>query len=229
MFETAFPGTQTFLPLFTNAAAQPLSRFHQHSAIYNEAGRARIQSTFSGVCLVFIWCLLLFGNTLSRSDLSTENGLNTGVIITCSQRQKHIKPFGRHSKTACREFESYCPCQTQKSEKRLKQAISRTFLFDISSKKSHGARSENTVLTLKKSSKCSSGGNKSTVSVGYIIKISAVFGWLITKLFADFKKISPQHLRMALRSFAFSLFSVADFDSFIKILISQYIILSILR
>ena len=112
MFEKAFPGTQTFLPLFTNAAAQPLSRFHQHSAIYNEAGRARIQSTFSGVCLVFIWCLLLFGNTLSRSDLSTENGLNTDVITTCLQRQKHIKPFGRHSKTACRGFKSFCPCHS---------------------------------------------------------------------------------------------------------------------
>jgi len=124
MFETAFPGTQTFLPLFTNAAAQPLSRFHQHSAIYNEVGRARIQSTFSGVCLVFIWCLLLFGNTLSRSDLSTENGLNTGVIITCSQRQKHIKPFGRHSKTACRGFKSFCPCQTQS----LKNGLFKPFL-----------------------------------------------------------------------------------------------------
>ena len=45
----------------------------------------------------------------------------------------------------------------------------------------------------------------------------------------DLVQFSPQHLRMALRSFAFSLFSVADFDSFIKILISQYIILSILR
>ena len=124
MFETAFPGTQTFLPLFTNAAAQPLSRFHQHSAIYNEAGRARIQSTFSGVCLVFIWCLLLFGNTLSRSDLSTENGLNTSVIITCSQRQKHIKPFGRHSKTACRGFKSFCPCQTDS----LKNGLFKPFL-----------------------------------------------------------------------------------------------------
>ena len=186
MFETAFPGTQTFLPLFTNAAAQPLSRFHQHSAIYNEAGRARIQSTFSGVCLVFIWCLLLFGNTLSRSDLSTKNGLNTDVITTCLQRQKHIKPFGRHSKTACRGFKSFCPCQTPKSEKRLEQAIFRTFLFDISSKKSHGARSDNTILTLKKSSKCSSGGNKSNASVGHIIKISAVFCRLITNLFDDF-------------------------------------------
>ena len=93
------------------------------------------------------------------------------------------------SKTACRGFKSFCPCQTPKSEKRLEQAIFRTFLFDISSKKSHGARSENTVLTLKKSSKCSSGGNKSNVSVRHIIKISAVFDWLITKLFADFKKI----------------------------------------
>ena len=112
MFETAFPGTQTFLPLFTNAAAQPLSRFHQHSAIYNEACRARIQSTFSGVCLVFIWCLLLFGETVSYSDLSPENGLNTDVIAKHSQRQTPVNPFGRHSKTACRGFKSFCPCHS---------------------------------------------------------------------------------------------------------------------
>ena len=79
------------------------------------------------------------------------------------------------SKTACRGFKSFCPCQTPKSEKRLEQAIFRTFLFDISSKKSHGARSENTVVTLKKSSKCSSGGNKSIVSVGYSIKRASFF------------------------------------------------------
>ncbi|MBK6087946.1 hypothetical protein [Ruminococcus difficilis] len=131
MFETAFPGTQTFLPLFTNAAAQPLPRFHQHSAIYNKAGRARIQSTFSGVCLVFIWCLLLFGNTLSHSDIRPENGLNTDIIANHLQRQTPVKPFGRHSKTACRGFKSFCPCQTQKSEKWLEQAILRTFPFDI--------------------------------------------------------------------------------------------------
>ena len=101
----------------------------------------------------------------------------------------HLTNPQSNSKTACRGFKSFCPCQTQKSEKRLEQAIFRTFLFDISSKKSHGARSDNTILTLKKSSKCSSGGNKSNASVGHIIKISAVFGWLITKLFADFKKI----------------------------------------
>ena len=110
MFEKAFPGTQTFLPLFTNAAEQPLPRFNQHSAIYNEACRARIQSTFSGVCLVFIWCLLLFGETVSYSDLSPENGLNTDVIAKHSQRQTPVNPFGRHSKTACRGFKSFCPC-----------------------------------------------------------------------------------------------------------------------
>lgn len=123
------PGTHTFLLLLVGIASQPLPRFQQRSSNHNEAGDARIQSAFPGVYLVFIWCLLLFGVTVSRSDLSPENGLNTGVIITCSQRQKHIKPFGRHSKTACRGFKSFCPCQTQKSEKRLEQAIFRTFLL----------------------------------------------------------------------------------------------------
>ena len=97
-----------------------------------------------------------------------KNGLKSAY--PCAFRALYIA-----SKTACRGFKSFCPCQTPKSEKRLEQAIFRTFLFDISSKKSHGARSENTVLTLKKSSKCSSGGNKSIVSVGYSIKRASFF------------------------------------------------------
>ena len=124
--------------------------------------------------------------------LRITNSIKIASIIFCRGKNGSksvylcaFRVIRMHSKTACRGFKSFCPCQTQKSEKRLKQAISRTFLFDISSKKSHGARSKNKVLTLKKSSRCSSGGNKSTVSVGYIIKISAVFGKLITKLFAD--------------------------------------------
>ena len=102
-----------------------------------------------------------------------KKGLKSAYLCT-------FRAFYSHSKTACRGFKSFCPCQTPKSEKRLEQAIFRTFLFDISSKKSHGARSENTVLTLKKSSKCSSGGNKSTVSVRYSIKKAAIFGRLAT-------------------------------------------------
>jgi len=103
-------------------AAEPLlftvlliPRFCICSSALRVTNKARIRTTIPGVCLVFIWCLLQFVDTNSYSQIRRKNGLNTDYNKSHLQRQTHINAIGRHSKTACRGFKSFCPCHFRKS------------------------------------------------------------------------------------------------------------------
>ena len=104
-------------------AAEPLlftvlliPRFCICSSALRVTNKARIRTTIPGVCLVFIWCLLQFVDTNSYSQIRRKNGLNTDYNKSHLQRQTHINAIGRHSKTACRGFKSFCPCQIRTQE-----------------------------------------------------------------------------------------------------------------
>ena len=100
-------------------AAEPLlfsvlliPRFCICSSALRVTNTARIRATILGVCLVFIWCLLQFVDTNNYSQIRRKNGLNTDYNKSHLQRQTHINAIGRHSKTACRGFKSFCPCHS---------------------------------------------------------------------------------------------------------------------